>query len=296
MGLIKATNNKAISTNENCFKPFFFLLFGDIQYGMIRLNKGWTEDRNLLKKALEKANKLKPPLIIALGDLCNEMDSEELQNAQYEDLKQDLKQLNNETNLYVLCGNHDIKDTPTKTTIEHFEKIWGNSYYSFMHNHCCFIILNSAVFYDSSKVPEFAQRQIEWLEETLKKAEDQKVKHKFVFMHHPLAYDDINEEEDIGSVYLDKINFYIQKNRFHIKKKERLVIYELMKKYNVKYLFCAHMHFNKEVQIDENLKQVVISAVGMQVKTDSSGMLVVRVEEHLINHKYYPLEYVPDII
>lgn len=294
MVLIRVQNNEGKNLNVDSFSPFYFVLFGDIQYGMIRNNEGWIEERNLLKNAIEKTNKLNPPFVIAMGDLSNETPFNERQNEQYRDLKEDFKLLNKSTDLYVFCGNHDVRDKPTCETLQYFEDNWGDSYYSFIHNNCCFVILNSTLLYDDSCVMELREKQLQWLEETLKKADSLKVKHKFLFMHHPLLYDDIYEEEDIGVIYFEKITKCIPKNRFHIKKHNRMIIYNLMKKYNVNYIFCAHLHFNKEVQIDEKRKQIVISAVGMQVRNDESGVLVVKVEEKRVNYKYYPLQYIPE--
>lgn len=296
MVLMRVENGKGKNVNAHSFSPFYFVLFGDIQFGMIRNNAGWIEERNLLKTAIEKTNKLNPPFVIAMGDLSNQTPFSETQDRQYQDLKADFALLNNSIDLYVSCGNHDVGNTPTHETLQYFKDNWGDTYYSFIYNNCCFIILNSPIFYDDSHVIDLRDKQLQWLETTLQKAEDLNIKHKFLFMHHPLFYDDIYEEEDIGVIYLEKITKYISKNRFHIQKRNRMPIYELMKKYNVKHIFCAHLHFNKERQMDETSKQIVISAVGMQVRCDESGVLVVKVGETNVDYKYYPLEYIPEEI
>ncbi|CRG95559.1 serine/threonine protein phosphatase CPPED1, putative [Plasmodium gallinaceum] len=296
MVLIKVQNNQGKSINENSFSPFYFILYGDIQYGMLRSDIGWFEERILLKKAIEKTNKLKPPFVIAMGDLSNANPSTEAQNEQYNDLKEDFKLLNKSIDLYVFCGNHDVGNSPTCETIKKYEDVWGDGYYSFIYNNCGFIILNSSILYDDTYVKSLRDKQLEWLEETLKKMQSLNLKYKFIFMHHPLMYDNIDEDENIGLIYVDKIRLYVDKNRFHIKKETRLIIYELMKKYNVNHIFCAHLHFNKEGNIDSNIKQIVISAVGMQVRDDKSGILIVQVNEKNVDYKYYPFDYIPNMI
>ncbi|CRH04097.1 serine/threonine protein phosphatase CPPED1, putative [Plasmodium relictum] len=296
MVLIKVQNNKAKNTNENSFFPFYFILYGDIQYGMIRSNKGWYEERALLKKAIEKTNKLKPPFVIAMGDLANAYPSNKEQNEQFNDLKEDFKLLDKSIDLYVFCGNHDVGNSPTCETVKGFEDVWGDCYYDFIYNNCGFIILNSPVLYDHANVESLRDNQLKWLEGTLNKMQSLNVKYKFIFMHHPLMYNNIDEDENIGLIYIDKIRLYTDKSHFHIKKETRLIIYELMKKYNVSHIFCAHLHFNKEDKIDSNIKQIVTSAVGMQVRNEKSGILIVQVNEKNVDYKYYPFDYVPNAI
>ncbi|GAW83175.1 acid phosphatase [Plasmodium gonderi] len=296
MVLIKAENNEGKNVGEGKFSPFFFVLFGDIQYGMIRGNHGWYEERKLLKEAIKKTNKLKPPFVVAMGDLANKFPIDELQNEQYKDLKTDLEELDKSIDLYVFCGNHDVGNEPTHETISNFENIWGDSYYSFIYNNCGFIILNSAVFFNETHVQDLKEKQLLWLEETLKNMVSKNVKHKFLLLHHALMYDNIYEDENIGLIYGDKFHNYSEKNKFHIKKETRLVIYELLKKYKVNNVFCAHLHGNREKNIDANIKQVTISAVGMQVTNDRSGLLIVQVLEECVDYKYYPFQFVPNLI
>ncbi|SBT46638.1 serine/threonine protein phosphatase CPPED1, putative [Plasmodium ovale wallikeri] len=296
MVLIKVQNNEGKNVNVEKFAPFFFVLYGDIQYGMIRANHGWAEERLLLREAVKKTNKLKPPFVIALGDLTNKFPIDELQNNQIVDLKNDFTLLDKSIDLYVFCGNHDVGNEPTYETINHFEKTWGDSYYSFVYNNCGFIILNSPVFFDDTHVSELKDKQLKWLEDTLKKMTSLHVKYKFLLLHHALMYDHIYEDENIGLIYGDKFHSYSEKNKFHIKKETRLIIYEMLKKYKVSHVFCAHLHANREGNIDANIKQVTISAVGMQATYDKSGVLIVQVGNSGVDYKYYPFEYIPNVI
>ncbi|CAA9990568.1 serine/threonine protein phosphatase CPPED1, putative [Plasmodium knowlesi strain H] len=296
MVLIKVKNNEGKTVNEGKFRPFFFVLYGDVQYGMIRGNHGWPEERKLLKEAIIKTNKIKPPFVITLGDLANKFPIDEVQDHQYKDFRNDLEKLDKSIDMYVFCGNHDVGNEPTHETIENFEKLWGDAYYSYIYNNCGFIILNSALCFNDTKVQDLKEKQFLWLEETLKKMVSKNVKHKFLFLHHALMYDHIEEDENIGLIYSEKFHNYTEKNKFHIKKENRTIIYDMLKKYKVNHVFCAHLHANRENNIDANIKQITISAVGMQAGNDQSGLMIVQVAEEGVDYKYYPFEFVPSFI
>ncbi|EUD65846.1 hypothetical protein C922_03829 [Plasmodium inui San Antonio 1] len=296
MVLIKAKNNEGKTVREGKFSPFCFVLYGDIQYGMIRGNHGWYEERKLLKEAITKTNKIKPSFILAMGDLANKFPIDDLQNEQYRDLKTDFEQLDKSIDLYVFCGNHDVGNEPTHETINNFEQHWGDTYYSYIYNNCGFIILNSAIFFNDTQVQDLKEKQFLWLDETLKKMVSKNVKHKFLFLHHALMYDYIDEDENIGLIYGDKFHNYSEKNKFHIKKENRMIIYDMLKKYKVSHVFCAHLHANREKNMDANIKQITISAVGMQAASDQSGLMIVQVAEDGVDYKYYPFEFVPSFV
>ncbi|KYN95649.1 putative phosphatase [Plasmodium gaboni] len=296
MVLIKVENHEGKNVSANKFEPFFFVLFGDIQYGMIRGNHGWYEERELLKSAIEKTNKLKPPFVVVLGDLTNKFPLDPIQTNQICDLKNDLKLLDKDIDLYVFCGNHDVGNVPSMEGMKYFEEQWGDSYYSFIYNNCAFVVLNSPILYDETHVKDMKEEQLKWLEKTLEKLHALNVKHKFLLLHHALMYDDIYEGENIGLIYGDKFHHYSEKNEFHLKKESRLFIYELIKKYKITHVFCAHLHANRENDIDQYTKQITISAVGMQAKDDKSGIFIVQVTDDKVDYKYYPFEYVPNYI
>lgn len=60
----------------------------------------------------------------------------------------------------------------------------------------------------------------------------------------------------------------------------------------VKAVFCGHYHQNGG-GLYRGVDQVVTTAVGAALGTDPSGLRVVCVYQDRIEHKYYPLEKIP---
>ena len=105
---------------------------------------------------------------------------------QEQDLKNVLKNTDQDIPLVFVSGNHDIGNTPTRETIDNYCKNWGDDYFSFWVGGVFFIVLNSQLYFDSSKCPELKQAQDVWLNEQLAVAEKHKCKHMIVFQHIPL--------------------------------------------------------------------------------------------------------------
>ena len=107
--------------------------------------------------------------------------------------------------LVCVCGNHDVGDTPSHTSIRQYNAAFGDDYFSFYRSGCCFIVLNSQLYADSSQVtdffffkcfkynflielenvcpqvPDHFSRQEAWLEAELVRARSLGVRHIMVF-------------------------------------------------------------------------------------------------------------------
>lgn len=115
---------------------------------------------------------------------------------QERDLKNVLKDTHQDIPLVFVSGNHDIGNTPTRETIEHYCSNWGDDYFSFWVGGVFFLVLNSQLYFDSSKCPELKQAQDAWLSEQLAIAEQQKCRHIIVFQHIPLFLRKPDEDHD----------------------------------------------------------------------------------------------------
>ncbi len=78
--------------------------------------------------------------------------------------------------LHLAPGNHDIND---KRSLKIYLKFFPNLYYSFYHDDTLFIILNTELPGETSRI---TGEQYEWLKRELEKP----FKYKFVFLHRPL--------------------------------------------------------------------------------------------------------------
>lgn len=119
---------------------------------------------------------------------------------QEQDLKDVLKNTDQDIPLVLVSGNHDIGNTPTSESIDDYCKNWGDDYFSFWVGGVFFIVLNSQLYYDCSKCPELKHAQDAWLDEQLATAAKQKCKHIIVFQHIPLFLSKPDEDDDYFNV------------------------------------------------------------------------------------------------
>ena len=119
---------------------------------------------------------------------------------QESDFKAVYSELHPSIPLVCVCGNHDVGDTPSNTSIRQYKAAFGDDYFSFYRSGCCFLVLNSQLYADSSQVtegiyfklsvefenvfpqvPDHFSRQEAWLEAELVRARSLGVRHIMVF-------------------------------------------------------------------------------------------------------------------
>lgn len=263
--------------------PFYFIQGADPQFGLMKAwaigdcdNGGdeWEEEIKLTEQAVQAINQLnpKPKFFVLCGDLIHGMPGTQWRKDQEQDLKNVLKNLDQDIPLVFVSGNHDIGNVPTPETIDDYCKHWGDDYFSFWVRGVFFLVLNSQLYFDSSKSPELKQNQDEWLNAQLAVAEKRKCKHVIVFQHIPLFLQNPDEDHDYFNL-------------------EKLVRHELMEKFHkagIKAVFSGHYHRNAG-GFYKNLEMVVSSAIGCQLGEDTHGLRVVVVTAEKIVHKYYSL-------
>ncbi|XP_064376429.1 serine/threonine-protein phosphatase CPPED1 isoform X2 [Dromaius novaehollandiae] len=162
--------------------PFYFIQGADPQFGLMKAwaigdcdNGGdeWGEEIKLTEQAVQAINKLnpKPKFFVLCGDLIHGMPGTQWRKDQEQDLKHVLKNTDQDIPLVFVSGNHDIGNTPTSETIDSYCKNWGDDYFSFWVGGVFFLVLNSQLYFDSSKCPELKQAQDVWLNGQLAVAE-----------------------------------------------------------------------------------------------------------------------------
>ncbi|XP_040430899.1 serine/threonine-protein phosphatase CPPED1 isoform X2 [Cygnus olor] len=271
--------------DENEWKgPFYFIQGADPQFGLIKAwavgdtNNGddeWKEEIKLTEQAVQAVNKLnpKPKFFVLCGDLIHGMPGSQWRKDQERDLKNILKNIDQDIPLVFVSGNHDIGNTPTRETIDNYCKSWGDDYFSFWVGGVFFLVLNSQLYFDSSKCPELKQAQDVWLNEQLAVAEKHKCKHIIVFQHIPLFLREPDEDHDY----------------FNLEKSVRQGIMEKFHKAGIKAVFSGHYHRNAGGSY-RGLEMVVTSAIGCQLGEDTHGLRVVVVTDEKIVHRYYSLD------
>ncbi|CAH1794909.1 unnamed protein product [Owenia fusiformis] len=269
--------------------PYCFIQGADTQFGMIdsyldhKTEPGWEEEIRLLKIAIGNINKMKPRprFFVVCGDLVHEFPGSPYRAAQEKDLKQVFNEIHPDIPLVCVCGNHDVGDSPTPESIQIYKNSFGDDYFAFTVGGVRYIALNSQFYQDSSQVPDLKQEQDDWLDKELAlyssaRNSDKQYQHLVIFQHIPWFLKTPEEENEYFNIDITVRQKMLEK--FH--------------NAGVKTIFCGHYHRNAGGTY-KNMELVVTSAVGAQLGDDRSGLRVVKVLEHSIEHDYVAVEDIP---
>ena len=145
---------------------FKFVQMSDPQLGFYASRHPDTEgidyETKNLSKAVSITNEIAPDFVITTGDLMQDR----LESKHADIVKEMYGKLN--CAYYFAPGNADLTNAPEFEDIERYKKRFGDDYYVFYHSESQFIILNSCVLFDWSKVPGENLKQIEFLEQQTK--------------------------------------------------------------------------------------------------------------------------------
>lgn len=262
--------------------PFHFIQAADCQFGMIdsyvhhRTEPGWAEEIELCERLVSVCNRMQPrPLfLIICGDLVDSLPGSEVGRRQVADFKQIFAKLDPQIPLVCVCGNHDVGDEPTPTTVAEYRRTFGDDYFSFTKRDILFIVINSQFYQNRRLVAEEARQQDEWLEQQLAKCA--LFRHSIVFEHIPWFLERPDEEDDY----------------FNIRKEVRLGWLRKFREAGVTKIMCGHYHRNAGGWF-EGMELVVTSAIGAQCGQDKSGVRLVKVFEDAIEHEYFAMPDIP---
>ena len=204
---------------------------------------------------IARVNAMNPAFVVHLGDITDPVPV----SPEFADSAQAFHKASNifEMPYYLVPGNHDIgeklhpalpkindKVSITKRAIEQYEQHFGRQRYSFEHEGCLFLVINTMLL--NSKLEE-EQEQWDWLEKTLF---DNAGKRVFVFAHYPL-YLSARDEPD----YYDNID-----------EPARARLIELLEHYKVEGYYAGHVH-NFFYNYLNGMHQFVLPSTGI-IRTD----------------------------
>lgn len=263
-------------------QPFYFIQAADSQFGMIdsythkKQEPGWSEEIQLCEQLIATCNQMtpKPLFMIVCGDLVDAWPSTEVRQRQVVDFKRIFAKLDNEIPLVCVCGNHDVGDEPTPSSIQEFRQTFGDDYFYFTKNDVLFIVINSQFYQHRQHLPDYAAEQDRWLEDMLAKCK--LFKYSIVFEHIPWFLEHFDEEDDY----------------FNIKKGVRLEWLRKFKDAGVTKIMCGHYHRNTGGWF-EGMELIVTSAIGAQLGQDKSGVRIVKILDNAIEHQYYAIPDIP---
>ena len=280
--------------------PFLFMQLADPQLGMFssisgltdqeieerrqrginvrkapKVTTGFVEETGLFTRAIEAANRLKPAFVMVCGDMTHDPDDED----QVAEVKRIAGMLDPGIPLHWVAGNHDAGNAPTAELLARYRSRYGADNYSFDHDGCHFVVLDSCVAFDASHVPNEWDALVNFLREDLQAARDSGCQDIVIFMHHPLFLSHKDEEDGY----------------FVIPGERRSVILEILKGQGVSAVFAGHLHRNVYAS-DGELQMITTGAVGYPLGDDPSGLRIVRMYGDAIKHDYYGFDDVPESV
>ena len=252
-----------------------FVHLSDPQFGMYTKNANFTHETANFEFAIATANRWKPAFVVITGDLINEAGNE----AQAKEFHRIAEKLDKSVKLYLVAGNHDVKNEATPDSLAYYRKRFGADYYSFRSGEIAGIVLNSNLEKATKNVPDEAAKMEKWFEAELKKAKASGAKQILVFQHIPLFRKSADEAEVYENIPVDVRQRYLK----------------LMHEYGVKWVFAGHQHMNEESR-DGDLQVIATGPVGMPLHGAKSGMRVVTVTADGVSHKYYEFGELPETL
>lgn len=162
-------------------KPFFFVQMADTQLGMANgSTRGWEEELELCRRAVDEVNRLRPAFAIVCGDMIDEFPDEEnvdekqrlsrsteRRARQKRDFETTMGLIHEDIPILCVCGNHDVGNRPNAATLRDYKETFGDDYFVFWCQGVRCLVVNSQLWVDGSDAPEEAEAQERWLDEQL---------------------------------------------------------------------------------------------------------------------------------
>jgi 3',5'-cyclic AMP phosphodiesterase CpdA len=172
-------------------------------------------------------------------------------------------------------GNHDCAfdfTVPTEESLAAYRGRFGPDTAMFAYAGAFFVTLNTVVLDHPEAVPDELERQLAFLESSLREARRQSARSIVVFGHHPL----FTEHRDEPDTY------------WNIPQPRRGVLLDLLKNFGVRAYFSGHWHRNGGGW-DGDLEVVVSGPVGYPLGEDPSGFRMVNIAGDRLTHHYVAL-------
>lgn len=269
-------------------QDFTFVVTADTQFGMTTGNKDWEAEKKYSQEAVQQINAIEPrPLFCCVcGDLVHmtaelyandnhtsRAECDAIQDAQIRDFKSIWSQVHEDIPLVCLCGNHDVGDRPTAVSIERFRQNFGDEYLAFWAKSTYNIVLNTALFKNSSGAPEMFDIQLQWLIGRLQYAKHNNASHIFVFGHHPWFLYDENDDSENGTLPGETplaefgMEGSIPDAYFIIPIDMRKKVLRLFQQYGVTAAFAGHFHQNMVSQTSFGMQMITTSSLSVILKS-----------------------------
>jgi 3',5'-cyclic AMP phosphodiesterase CpdA len=245
-------------------QSYFFVHLSDPQLGIIDNSL----EIKLVTNTVSAINRLNPAFVVITGDLIHPTGNVE----KMEELKRMLALIKETIPVYYVPGNHDVGLTASDELLALFRSNFYYDRFSVVHNNTRLIGIDSPLI--CAKRDTLENEQYQWLENELKKSADNN--HRFVFAHHPLFIQGIDEDDADLSIPVKQRGKYI----------------DLFGKYDVQYMFVGHLHRNHTAS-EGNLTIIVTNSVCSSRSSELPGLRIVKVYPDKVVHDFYSLETLP---
>ncbi len=270
-----------MQVGEESEQPAFFIQMADPQLGMsgspawlALFGATWDDDvfqvdAKLFERAIAHANELKPAFVVICGDLVNRVGH----SGQIAEFQRIVGTLDPSIPLYLVAGNHDVENEPTKESLRAYRETFGSDWYSFRQGDIYAIVLNSQLIDAPQEAPGEARDQLTWLREELVRAESSGARHLLVFQHQSYFLENPDEADQY----------------FNIDAGPRAVYLGLLKDAGVEAVFAGHYHRNAYGR-DATLDMITTGPVGRPLGDDPSGFRIIAVGKDSLQHEYFALQ------
>jgi 3',5'-cyclic AMP phosphodiesterase CpdA len=188
-----------------------------------------------------------------------------------------------------VAGNHDAcpdNEVPDSESLARYRADFGPDYYAFREDAAHFVVLNASLLQHPERVPEDYDRQMTWLEGTLRDATRAGASHIVAFTHQPLFMARAEEpDEDYPWAPSPPGR---PPGYWAVPRARRMPVLELFRRHGVQATFCGHWHRNHEAR-DGDMLEVLTSSVGYPLGDDPSGIRIVRLTTGGVEHEFRPL-------
>ena len=269
----------ATQSAGEAFRPFFFILAADPQFGMIADNRNFTVEQQRWDATIAAVNRLHPDFFVVCGDLTHKTGDPE-QIAAFQRIA---GKLDKTIPLHLVAGNHDVANQPTAATLAAYRQTFGPDWYSFDHLSCHFVVIDSTLIKapppPPDNVPDELKAQWDWLRldlQTAAAARPRKL-HAFVFMHHPPFIKTADERDQYDNISLVR----------------RQPLLDLFHQSGVEAIFAGHTH-RSILTSDGAMKLIVTNALSRSNSGEPPGFRIVKVFADRLEYDYVALDKLPE--
>ncbi len=232
--------------------------------------------------AVAVMNRLGPDFVVVGGDLIHahgnltKRDAAEAERmaSAYLDAA---KALHPSIPLRNVAGNHDVGNTPAPESYAWYEERFGKPWYSFEHKGVFFVVLETNVLKHPEQLPGVAEKQLAWLEDTLRGVRGARYRHRIVFMHHPFCMKTIDEKECYENLSVET----------------RVRLLTIFEENEVDAIFSGHFHGNRQLEVG-GIECVITTAVARSLRGGPPGFRIVKVTPGGVEHSFHSWDHAPE--